>query len=98
MQANPLAVTAAPRARNHVHNVAVGGRTSLIELFQALRDTLAEHGVGYEHAIVRRDFRPGDVRRSQADIGKGRSLLGYAPSLEQSLQHYPRVYLPSARG
>ena len=26
------------------------------------------------------DFRPGDVRHSQADIGKARRLLGYAPT------------------
>ena len=29
---------------------------------------------------VYRDFRPGDVRHSQADIGKARRLLGYAPT------------------
>jgi len=28
----------------------------------------------------RLDFRPGDVRHSQADIGKARRLLGYAPT------------------
>jgi UDP-N-acetylglucosamine 4-epimerase len=27
-----------------------------------------------------REFRPGDVRHSQADIGKARRLLGYAPT------------------
>ena len=26
------------------------------------------------------DFRAGDVRHSQADIGKARSLLGYRPT------------------
>jgi UDP-N-acetylglucosamine 4-epimerase len=29
---------------------------------------------------VYRDFRAGDVRHSQADIGKAASLLGYAPT------------------
>ncbi len=28
---------------------------------------------------VYRDFRAGDVRHSQADIGKAQRLLGYAP-------------------
>jgi UDP-N-acetylglucosamine 4-epimerase len=28
---------------------------------------------------VYRDFRPGDVRHSLADIGKAHRLLGYAP-------------------
>jgi len=27
-----------------------------------------------------RDFRPGDVRHSLADISKAQSLVGYAPS------------------
>jgi UDP-N-acetylglucosamine 4-epimerase len=27
-----------------------------------------------------RDFRPGDVRHSLADIGRARQLLGYEPS------------------
>jgi UDP-N-acetylglucosamine 4-epimerase len=26
------------------------------------------------------EFRPGDVRHSQADIGKAAALLGYAPT------------------
>ncbi len=37
---------------------------------------------------VHRDFRPGDVRHSLADVGKARRLLGYEPShtLGQGLQ------------
>lgn len=31
-------------------------------------------------APVYRDFRPGDVRHSLADIGKAQRLLGYAPT------------------
>jgi UDP-N-acetylglucosamine 4-epimerase len=36
---------------------------------------------------VYRDFQPGDVRHSEADISKAKSLLGYAPShtIEQGL-------------
>ncbi|MOA00974.1 hypothetical protein D3C78_1203560 [compost metagenome] len=29
-----------------------------------------------------RDFRAGDVRHSQADIGKAQRLLGYAPQFD----------------
>jgi nucleoside-diphosphate-sugar epimerase len=29
---------------------------------------------------IYRDFRPGDVRHSQADISKAQRLLGYAPT------------------
>ena len=59
--------------------MAVGDRTTLNDLFAALKDALAENGVVYEKAPVYRDFRPGDVRHSQADIGKAASKLGYAP-------------------
>ncbi|MBN8442860.1 MAG: Vi polysaccharide biosynthesis UDP-N-acetylglucosaminuronic acid C-4 epimerase TviC [Thauera sp.] len=81
VQANLLAATAtAEAARNQVYNVAVGGRTTLNHLFDALRLALAENGVRYDNEPVYRDFRAGDVRHSQADIGKAQRLLGYAPS------------------
>ena len=80
MQANLLAATASPEARNNVYNVAVGDRTTLNTLFGLLRDNLATHGVSPGVQPVYRDFRAGDVRHSQADVSKARSLLGYAPS------------------
>lgn len=81
IQANLLAATAATtEARNQIYNVAVGDRTTLNRLFYALRDTLAANGVSYFKEPSYRDFRPGDVRHSQADVGKGRALLGYEPS------------------
>jgi UDP-N-acetylglucosamine 4-epimerase len=82
IQANLLAaLTDDPAAINQVYNVAVDDRTSLNRLFQLLRDALATRFPGL--AAVKpayRDFRPGDVRHSQADIGKARRLLGYAPT------------------
>lgn len=81
VQANVLAAVAtAPEARNQVYNVAVGGRTTLNDLFRALRDALAEQGVAYPRDVVYRDFRPGDVRHSQASIDKAATLLGYHPT------------------
>lgn len=79
VQANLLAATAEDSAKDEVYNVAVGDRTTLNDLFAALKRALAENGVVYEKAPVYRDFRPGDVRHSQADIGKAASKLGYAP-------------------
>ncbi|MOA16457.1 dTDP-glucose 4,6-dehydratase [compost metagenome] len=79
VQANLLAATANEGARNQVYNVAVSGRTDLNQLFAALRQSLANHGVHYGHDPVYRDFRAGDVRHSQADIGKAQRLLGYQP-------------------
>ncbi|MEO6319726.1 MAG: LPS biosynthesis protein WbpP, partial [Polaromonas sp.] len=74
---------------NQVYNVAVGDRTTLNILFALLRDNLAAHGVSASTRPVYRDFRAGDVRHSQADIGKARRLLlGYAPthSIGQGVQ------------
>lgn len=81
VQANLLAAVAtAEAARNQVYNVAVGDRTTLNTLFGLVRDNLVPHGVSPDVQPVYRDFRAGDVRHSQADIGKARSLLGYAPT------------------
>ena len=81
VQANLLAATATnPEARNQVYNVAVGDRTTLNILYALLRDNLAAHGVSASVQPVYRDFRAGDVRHSQADIGKAQRLLGYAPT------------------
>jgi UDP-N-acetylglucosamine/UDP-N-acetylgalactosamine 4-epimerase len=80
VQANLLAATAtAESARNQIYNVAVGGRTDLNNLFSAIRRSLAENGVSYGKTPRYREFRTGDVRHSQADIGKAQRLLGYAP-------------------
>ena len=81
VQANLLAATvAADDALNQVYNVAVNERTSLNDLFVMLRTMLEPafphvRGVCAEH----RDFRPGDMRHSQADITRARTLLGYEP-------------------
>lgn len=83
VQANLLAATTtSDEARDQVYNVAVSGRTDLNQLFAALRQTLNENGVIYTKDPVYRDFRAGDVRHSQADIGKIRRLLGYEPQFE----------------
>lgn len=79
VQANLLAATAEDEARNEVYNVAVGDRTTLNDLYHALQSALAENGKPYPNLPVYRDFRPGDVRHSQADISKAATQLGYAP-------------------
>lgn len=80
LQANVLAALAEDSAQGEIYNVAVGQRTSLVELFELLRGALADHQVHYRQAPVFADFRPGDVRHSEADIGKARRALGYAPT------------------
>ncbi|MCA1929394.1 SDR family oxidoreductase [Rheinheimera sp.] len=79
VQANILAALSSPE-KSEVYNVAVGDRTSLNTLFHAIATSLKAEGVDYTKQPVYRDFRAGDVRHSQADIGKARSELGYEPS------------------
>ncbi|RZI40218.1 Vi polysaccharide biosynthesis UDP-N-acetylglucosaminuronic acid C-4 epimerase TviC [Herbaspirillum sp. HC18] len=80
VQANLLAACAPDAGRNEVYNVAVGEATTLNELADMLRQTLASYEIRYDREPVHRDFRKGDVRHSLADIGKAVSRLGYAPA------------------
>ena len=96
VQANLLASTAIDaNAVGQVYNVALGGRLSLNSVFETLRRLLEQrHPVLRVAAPIHEDFRPGDIRHSQADIGKARRLLGYEPrhdvqrGLEEALPWY----------
>ncbi len=71
VQANILAATTQnDEVKNQVYNVAVGDRTTLNDLFNAIKAALNENGVTYTKEPVYRDFRAGDVRHSQASIAK----------------------------
>ena len=82
VQANLLAATTDnARAINQVYNVAVGEQTTLNDLHAELRRYFARmcpHLRDIKPVYL--DFRVGDIRHSQADIGKARRLLGYAPT------------------
>ena len=82
VQANlRAALVEEPVALNQVYNVAVGQRTTLLQLHQLLAAALTELDPSLRIAPpTKREFRSGDVRHSLADIGKASSLLGYAPS------------------
>lgn len=77
VQANILAATASDEAKNQVYNVAVGDRTTLNDLFNAIKAALNENGVVYEKQPVYREFRAGDVLHSQASIKKIENTIGY---------------------
>jgi UDP-N-acetylglucosamine 4-epimerase len=104
VQANLLSATVRdPEAVNQVYNVAVGGQTTLKELHGLLAGMLAAHVPGFEAAApVHRDFRPGDVRLSRADISKAERLLGYRPTcdvregLERAIHWYVESLAPAA--
>jgi UDP-N-acetylglucosamine 4-epimerase len=69
---------------NQIYNVAIGERTSLNELFTLLRNNLVKHSLIANMQPVYRDLRAGDVRHSQADIGKAQRLLGFVPKYRLS--------------
>ncbi|PTA50734.1 Vi polysaccharide biosynthesis UDP-N-acetylglucosaminuronic acid C-4 epimerase TviC [Shewanella morhuae] len=82
VQINILAATAPDTAKDQVYNVAVGDRTTLNELYDAIQLALNENGLSVDSKPIYRDFRAGDVRHSQADIGKAKSILGYHPEFK----------------
>jgi len=61
-------------ASGEVINVATAGRISLNDLFRKMRDIV---GAQVQPTYV--ESRTGDVRDSQADIGKAQRILGYSP-------------------
>jgi nucleoside-diphosphate-sugar epimerase len=73
----------APGASGQIINVATGGRISLNELFAQMKKI-----VGATADPVYAEPRQGDVRDSQADITRAKSLLGYEPivSFEDGLE------------
>ncbi len=83
VQANVLAALADEPAIGRVLNVALGGRTTLLELFALLRDAMAARGApcaGLEP--LHEEFRKGDVRHSLADVRMAAECLGYAPMVD----------------
>ncbi len=69
--------------------MASGAEVSVNDLFMRISGTLA-----YRQAPERVDPRPGDVRRSMADITSSAELLGFKPSydLESGIAETLRWY------
>jgi nucleoside-diphosphate-sugar epimerase len=87
-----LRACTATDANGEVINVATGGRISLNHLFQNIRDY-----VGADVEPIYALPRAGDVKDSQADIGKAERLLGYRPlvSFEDGLKQTVEWYRTS---
>jgi UDP-N-acetylglucosamine 4-epimerase len=81
VQANLLAaLTDDPAAIGQVYNVAIGGRMSLNELHRTMGEIVKTRHPRLAIPSPRYEpFRVGDVRHSQADTTKARTLLGYVP-------------------
>lgn len=84
VQANILAATTDNNAAvNQIYNVALNERTTLNDLFELIRDLLVPdypHLAGLSPAF--REFRPGDIMHSHADITKIIQRLGFAPQFD----------------
>jgi UDP-N-acetylglucosamine 4-epimerase len=88
-------------ALNQVFNVAVGQRTTLIQLHGLLAAALTRLLPALRVLPPRRGaFRDGDVRHSLADIAKAGNLLGYAPShdVRAGLEETAPWYLAQTHG
>jgi UDP-N-acetylglucosamine 4-epimerase len=99
VQMNLLGATAKSDAKNEVYNVAVGDRTTLNELFVAIKEGLSvDRSDLSKIKPIYQDFRAGDVRHSQSDISKANNKLGYDPShnitqgLKESLIWYKNLH------
>lgn len=101
VQANLRAALAPYQAElSQVYNVAVGDRTTLVELHQLIADGLVrERAVPQVAEPAFAPFRAGDVRHSLADIGKARTHLGYAPThdVRAGLAEAVRWYIDNSR-
>ena len=97
IQMNQLAATTQnPDAINTVYNTAFGERTTLNELFKALRSAMAKSvpAIASLEATYGEN-RIGDIPHSLADISKAKTLLGYDPqySITQGLDEAAAWYV-----
>jgi len=101
IQMNQLAATTQnPDAINTVYNTAFGERTTLNELFDALRSAMAKSvpSIAKIEATYGEN-RLGDIPHSLADISKAKSLLGYDPqySISQGLDEAAEWYVENLK-
>jgi len=82
LQANLLAgVTTNESIFGSAVNIAVGGRSTLNELYSLIHDELSKNTHLLNQTKVEHvGFRKGDIRHSNANILKAQTLLGYRPT------------------
>ena len=101
VQANLLAACSQnPDAVNQVYNIAVGGNSTLNELYATIKkNIIGENSNLKDTQVYYRDFRSGDIRHSIASITKASDRLGYVPThdakqgLELTVQWYKDEFL-----
>jgi len=102
IQANILAgTTTNQEAFEKAYNIAAGGRETLNNLFRAIANELKKHLSDLDiKEPAYRDFRPGDIRHSNANIDRAKKLLEYEPThtLEQGLKESIQWYINDIKG
>lgn len=74
VQANIKALFSKKEVKGQIVNIACGGRVTINELFNSIRDI-----VGNDVKPIYRGDRPGDVKDSLANISLAKELIGYNP-------------------
>ena len=90
IEANLKACLAPHEAAGEAFNIAYGGREYLIDIYYTLA-----HALGKNMEPIYGPDRKGDIKHSNADIGKARRLLGYEPeySFERGLNEAIAWYM-----
>lgn len=77
-------------------NVAVGGRNTLNELYKIITQNLSQEIEDFKPSKpIYREFRDGDIRHSNADITKAKTIVGYEPThdIYQGMREAIRWYI-----
>lgn len=77
IEANLKSCLAPHEAAGQAYNIAYGGREYLIDIYHTLTEAL-----GVDTEPVFGPDRKGDIKHSNADISKARTLLGYDPDYD----------------
>ncbi len=81
VKANMLALTApSEKVRGQVFNIAAGGSTSVLEIFNALK----KYSGSTVQAIHRED-RKGEIRDSCADVTRAKQAMGYSAEISSEI-------------
>lgn len=65
-----------------IFNIAVGERTSLLTLFEYIKNEFKKNNLDRDFKIDFKDLRKGDVLNSLADIQRARKYINYMPAFD----------------
>lgn len=73
------AITEEKQAFGSIFNIGLGQATNLLQLFSTLKSLVEEQTNISVKNVIHRDFRPGDILHSCADVTRARELLQFVP-------------------